>query len=90
MTVSKQTEAQKRAVDFELLSYGRIEEIEDNNEHDKTIILLLCANLRHARSEIDASREKVASFMLLHGYPTGHGDTIDDLLLELDAYIPLA
>jgi hypothetical protein len=29
------------------------------------------------------SREKVASFMMLHGIPTGHGDTIDDLLVEL-------
>jgi hypothetical protein len=28
-------------------------------------------------------REAVAQWMIAHGYPTGHGDTLDDLLREL-------
>ncbi len=28
--------------------------------------------------------EKLAKFMIEHGFSTGHGDTIDDLLKELD------
>ena len=31
-----------------------------------------------------AEREKVASWMMKRGYSTGHGDTIEDLLQELD------
>lgn len=27
--------------------------------------------------------EKLASWMMHHGFSTGHGDTFDDLLLEL-------
>jgi hypothetical protein len=30
-----------------------------------------------------AAREKLASWMLAHGFATGHGDTMDDLLKEL-------
>lgn len=30
-----------------------------------------------------AQREKLASWMIEHGFSTGHGDTIDDLLKEL-------
>jgi len=38
------------------------------------------------RQEILAvCREKVASLMLRIGVATGHGDTIDDLLSELEA-----
>ena len=29
-------------------------------------------------------REKVATWMMQHGYATGHGDTTEDLLIELD------
>ena len=29
-------------------------------------------------------REKVAAWMMAKGYATGHGDTIEDLLQELD------
>lgn len=28
-------------------------------------------------------REKLAAWMLAHGFATGHGDTLDDLLTEL-------
>ena len=31
-----------------------------------------------------AEREKVAAWMIARGYTTGHGDTIEDLLQELD------
>ena len=31
-----------------------------------------------------AEREKVAKWMTDHGYATGHGDTIEDLLKELE------
>jgi len=31
-----------------------------------------------------AEREKVAAWMIKKGYATGHGDTIEDLLKELD------
>jgi hypothetical protein len=30
------------------------------------------------------NREKVAKWMISRGYATGHGDTIEDLLKELD------
>lgn len=33
------------------------------------------------------AREKVAQMMLRLSIATGHGDTIDDLLRELEAYI---
>lgn len=35
----------------------------------------------------DEAREKVAQMMLRLSIATGHGDTIDDLLRELEAYI---
>ena len=33
---------------------------------------------------LTAEREKVAQWMMQRGYATGHGDTIEDLLAELD------
>jgi len=35
----------------------------------------------------EAARETLASWMLSRGFSTGHGDTIDDLLTELDGQI---
>lgn len=35
-------------------------------------------------------REAVANLMILHGYATGHGDTLDDLLTELVAHVSAA
>jgi hypothetical protein len=32
----------------------------------------------------DAEREKLAAWMMRQGYATGHGDTIEDLLKELE------
>lgn len=33
---------------------------------------------------VHEDREKLALWMMGHGYATGHGDTIDDLLSELE------
>ena len=33
---------------------------------------------------VDIEREKVAKWMMGQGYATGHGDTIEDLLKELE------
>ena len=33
---------------------------------------------------VEAEREKVAAWMIEKGYATGHGDTIEDLLQELE------
>ncbi len=38
-------------------------------------------------TESTIDREKVALFMGQHGFATGHGDTIDDLLGEMGAQI---
>jgi hypothetical protein len=36
------------------------------------------------RQQIAAERNKVASWMMAQGYATGHGDTTEDLLKELE------
>jgi len=36
------------------------------------------------QAAMKAEREKVAQWMMQHGYATGHGDTTEDLLAELD------
>ena len=33
---------------------------------------------------VNAEREKVAQWMISHGYATGHGDTTEELLKELE------
>lgn len=39
---------------------------------------------------IRSDREKVASMMMRNSIATGHGDTIDDLLAELEAHVRTA
>ena len=39
---------------------------------------------RFAALVADAEREKLAAWMIKHGYATGHGDTVEDLLKELE------
>jgi hypothetical protein len=34
-----------------------------------------------------SDKEILAAWMIQHGYATGHGDTIEDLLVELDIQI---
>jgi hypothetical protein len=36
------------------------------------------------QAAVDAEREKVAAWMIERGYATGHGDTIEDLLENLE------
>jgi hypothetical protein len=38
----------------------------------------------HMREQIAAERNKVAHWMMAQGYATGHGDTTEDLLKELE------
>jgi hypothetical protein len=38
----------------------------------------------YMRQQIAAERNKVASWMMAQGYATGHGDTVEDLLKELE------
>jgi uncharacterized protein YoaH (UPF0181 family) len=38
----------------------------------------------HMRQQIAAERNKVAQWMMAQGYATGHGDTTEDLLKELE------
>jgi hypothetical protein len=38
----------------------------------------------YMRQQIAAERNKVASWMMAQGYATGHGDTTEDLLKELE------
>ena len=39
---------------------------------------------RFAALVADAKREKLAAWMMQQGYATGHGDTVEDLLKELE------
>ena len=41
----------------------------------------ICIGVREA---VAAEREKVAKWMIQHSYATGHGETTEDLLAELD------
>lgn len=41
----------------------------------------------HYKAQVEAQRETVAQWILSLGMSTGHGDTIDDLLLECGAQI---
>lgn len=38
----------------------------------------------HMRQQIAAERNKLAHWMMAQGYATGHGDTVEDLLKELE------
>ena len=55
--------------------------------HDINNGIYLCAPMhieRFAALVAAAEREKVAAWMIQRGYATGHGDTTEDLLGELD------
>jgi len=53
-------------------------------EYDTERVLHLKELERFAALVAAAEREKVAAWMMERGYATGHGDTIEDLLKELD------
>ena len=66
----------------------------DHNMHQKPKSYLESTGLMDKLEADDAqtwaavamivNREKVAKWMISRGYATGHGDTIEDLLRELD------
>ena len=58
----------------------------DRNEVEAyNSIKVMCSEvLRLAEEMILAEREKVAAWMIKKGYATGHGDSTEDLLQELD------
>ena len=58
----------------------------DRNEVEAyNSIKVMCSEvLRLAEEMILAEREKVARWMMGRGYATGHGDSIEDLLKELE------
>lgn len=51
----------------------------------------LCAEALEAQADqINEARNKLAAWMLKRGYPTGHGDTVDQLMAELTAELDKA
>ena len=66
----------------------------DHNMHQKPKSFLESTGLMDKLERDDAqtwaavamivNREKLAKWMISRGYATGHGDTIEDLLKELD------
>lgn len=42
------------------------------------------AEIERLRRQVIESRELVARWMMGHSYATGHGDTVEDLLVELE------
>jgi len=53
-------------------------------EYDTKRILYLKQLERFAALVVAAEREKVAQWMMIRGYATGHGDTTENLLTELE------
>ena len=53
-------------------------------EYDTGRVLHLKELERFAALVAAAEREKVAQWMMQRGYATGHGDSIEDMLQELD------
>ena len=56
-------------------------------EYDTGRVVHLKELERFAALVAATEREKVAAWMMARGYATGHGDTIEDLLQELDCQI---
>ena len=49
------------------------------------VLELLDENIKTlVKRAVEAERNKVAQWMMARGYATGHGDTVEDLLNELD------
>ena len=59
--------------------------LQENGLNALLVANLDCLDLleRFAALVAATEREKVAQWMIEHGYATGHGDTIEDLLTEL-------
>ena len=51
----------------------------------KKVLEALDSNIKvMVQKAVEAEREKVAAWMMARGYATGHGDSVEDLLQELD------
>jgi hypothetical protein len=51
----------------------------------KKVLEALDSNIKvMVQKAVEAEREKVAAWMIARGYATGHGDSVEDLLQELD------
>jgi hypothetical protein len=51
----------------------------------KKVLEALDSNIKvMVQKAVEAEREKVAAWMMARGYATGHGNTIEELLQELD------
>ena len=73
----------------ELLDERQWQGLTDEEKADPVSGLDIANNIeREWRDRMNAAlkteREKVAQWMILRGYATGHGDTIEDLLQELE------
>jgi hypothetical protein len=56
-----------------------VADAEAKRMHDEGMV-----TVGYMRQQIAAERNKVASWMMAQGYATGHGDTTEDLLKELE------
>ncbi len=56
-----------------------VADAEAKRMHDEGMV-----TVGHMRQQIAAERNKVAQWMMAQGYATGHGDTTEDLLKELE------
>jgi hypothetical protein len=68
------------AVDEQLERFAAfVEDAQARRMHDEGMV-----TVGYMRQQIAAERNKVASWMMAQGYATGHGDTTEDLLKELE------
>ena len=61
-----------------------VREIADKDKVDPVHNDMVTLTVDELGRLLAAEREKVAQWMMRRGYATGHGDTIEDLLAELD------
>lgn len=59
------------------------EEIPSGLETDPEVSAKRTAAMQQMTERSRSDREKLAAWMIEHGFATGHGDSIDDLLKEL-------
>lgn len=68
------------AVDEQLERFTAfVEDAQARRMHEEGMV-----TVGHMRQQVAAERNKVASWMMAQGYATGHGDTVEDLLKELE------
>jgi len=51
---------------------------------ERGLYIKISDHLQAVRSAVAVDRENVAKWMVERGYATGHGDTVEDLLKELE------